>query len=221
MQKGKLGFGKYVSAKVENVKTKELDVLVDEMDIEDMLLKPSDLALDTGIWRSFPVPNCSDCEGICCAQKLDLRLYDIARFMDHGLDEYIEGTFESFAEYYVEGNDVKQPFPYIAPSDGLINCPFLNEKHKCGIYEARMSSCRAFPLGITKGEDGNMSLQWFGDQCNISFDESRFWKLVNNAILNWNEGMKNQLLLLDARDQLRDMGFDKYLGDENRYKTNT
>ncbi len=203
------------------MKIEELDALVGEMDIEDMLLKPSDLALDTGIWRSFPVPDCRNCEGTCCAQKLDLRLYDIARFMDHGLDEYIEGTFDSFMEYYVQGIDVKQPFPYITPLDGSIYCRFLDKKHECGIYKARMSSCRAFPLGIVKDEDGNMSLQWFGDQCSMSFNESRFWQLVNNAILNWNEGIKNQLLLLNARDYLRDMGFDKYLGDENRYKTNT
>jgi Fe-S-cluster containining protein len=92
-------------------------------------------------------------------------------------------------------------------------CRFLDEEYRCSIYEARMSSCRAFPLGVVRGRDGNISLQWFGDQCNITSDESIFWKLVDNAILNWNEGVKNQLLLMNAQDQLRDMGFGKYLGD--------
>jgi Fe-S-cluster containining protein len=202
------------------VKVDELEALAAEMDIQDILLKPTDLALDSGIWHSFPVPNCESCEGKCCAQRLDLRLFDIARFMDGGLDEFIEGTFESSIEYYLSALDggagVRQPFPYVAPMAESIYCRFLDEDHRCRIYEARMSSCRAFPLGIVKDKDENISLQWFGDQCNISSDESTFWKLVHNAILNWNEGVKNQLLLINARDQLREMGFGKYLGDERR-----
>ena len=203
------------------LKVDELEALVDGMYLQDILLRPSDLALDAGIWRSFPVPNCGICKGKCCAQKMDLRLFDIARFMDSNLDEFISGTFESSIEYYQParfgGAGVQQPFPYITPVNGSTNCRFLTEDHKCAIYEARMSVCRAFPLGIAKDKDGSISLRWFGDQCNISSDESRFWKLVNNAVLSWNEGVKNQILLINARDQLREMGFGKFLGDERRY----
>ena len=204
-----------------DLKIDELEALAAEMDLRDILVKPTDLALDTGIWLTFPVPNCEGCRGRCCPQRLDLRLFDIARFMDSGLDEFIEGTFESFIEHSLSlldgGAGVQQPFPYVAPADGSIYCRFLDEDHKCGIYEARMSTCRTFPLAIVKDEDENISLQWFGDQCNISSDENSFWKLVDNAILNWNEGVKNQMLLMYARDQLREMGFGKYLGDERRY----
>jgi len=211
----------YVLQGERTLKVDELEALVDEMYLQDILLKPADLALDIGIWRSFPVPNCENCKGRCCPQKLDLRLFDIARFMDNNLDEFISGTFESSVEYYQSvwggGAGVRQPFPYLTPANGSINCRFLREDHRCGIYEVRMSSCRAFPLGVVKDKDENISLQWFGDQCNISSDESLFWKLVNNAVLNWNEGVKNQLLLINARDQLRKMGFGKYLGDERRY----
>jgi len=53
------------------------------------------------------------------------------------------------------------------------------------------------------------------DESEALADESIFWKLVNNAILNWNEGARNQLLLMNAQDQLRDnMGLGKYLGDD-------
>ena len=188
---------------------------------EDLLLKPADLALNTGIWRSFSVPNCESCKGRCCAKRLDLRLFDIARFMDSGLDEFIDGTFELFSEYCVSIRNgrtgVKQPFPHVTPKPGSIYCRFLDEEQRCSIYEARMSSCRAFPLGVVKDRDGKISLQWFGDQCSITFDENTFWRSVSNAILNWNEGVKNQLLLMNARDQLRDIGFGKYLGAEERY----
>lgn len=204
-----------------SVKVNELDALVAEMDIDDMLLKPSQLELDVGIWQSYPVPNCKNCLGRCCPHKLDLRLFDIARFMDSGLDRFIEGTFELFMEHSLSildgGRGVQQPFPCVTSAEGSIYCRFLGKDHKCGIYKARMSSCRAFPLGVVKDKNGNLSLQWFGDQCNIVSDEITFWRLLDNAILNWNEGVKNQLLLLDARDQLRDIGFGKYLGDEQRY----
>ncbi len=202
----------------EQMKIDELEALAVEMGVQDLLLKPSDLALDIGIWRGFPIPDCKNCRGRCCAKQLDLRLFDIARFMDNGLDEFIEGTFELFAEYYLSvlhgKSGVKQPFPHIDPAVGSIYCRFLDEEYKCSIYEARMSSCRAFPLGVVRDRDGDVSLQWFGDQCIITSDESIFWRLVNNAVLNWNEGVKNQLLLMNAQDQLRDMGFGKYLGDE-------
>ena len=203
------------------MKVDELETLVSEMGVQELLLRPSDLALDTGIWRSYPAPNCENCRGKCCAKLLDLRLFDIARFMDNGLDDFIEGTFESFAEYYMSARNgktkVRQPFPYVTPAAGSIYCRFLDEENRCSIYKARMSACRAFPLGIARDKDDNISLQWFGDQCNISSDEGAFWKMLNNAILNWNEGVKNQLLLINARDQLRDMGFGKYLGAEERY----
>jgi len=61
------------------MKIDELEALVSEMDIQDLLLRPSDLALDVGIWHSYPVPNCENCRGRCCAKRLDLRLFDIAR----------------------------------------------------------------------------------------------------------------------------------------------
>ncbi len=203
-------------------KVDELEALVAEMYLQDVLLKPADLALDIGIWRGFPVPDCDNCEGKCCTQRLDLRLFDIARFMDSKLDGYINGTFEPFVEYFLSVRDggagVRQPFPHVIPAPGSTYCRFLDENNRCSIYEARMSSCRAFPLGVVKNEDENISLQWFGDRCSsILSDETAFWRLVNNAVLNWNEGVKNQLLLINARDQLREMGFGKYLGDERRY----
>jgi Fe-S-cluster containining protein len=141
--------------------------------------------------------------------------------MDKGLDGFIQGTFESYLEHSLSvldgGNGVRRPFPYIAPTAESIYCRFLGEDHRCGIYEVRMSSCRAFPLGVVRNEDGNVSIQWFGDHCRIISDEAIFWRLVDNAIQNWNEGVETQIMLMNARDQLRDLGFGKYLGDEQRY----
>lgn len=199
----------------------KLEALVAEMNIHNLLLRPADLALDIGIWQSFPVPDCRNCKGRCCPPKLDLKLFDIARFMDSGLDEFIEGTFESFMEHslsLLDGNTgVEHPFPYVTPSTESVYCRFLDKDHGCSVYESRICSCRSFPLGIVKYGDEDISLQWFGDQCSILSDEISFWKLLDDAIQKWNEGVKNQILLMNARDQLREMGFGKYLGDERRY----
>ena len=203
------------------MKIDELEALVAEMYIQDILLRPTDVALSIGTGGSFPVPDCDNCAGKCCPKRLDLKLFDIARLIDKGLDEFIRGTFESYLEHSLSvldgGNGVKDPFPYVAPAAGSTYCRFLDKDQKCGIYEARMSSCRTFPLAIVKNENEEASIQWFGERCKIISDESSFWRLFDHAVQNWNEGMKSQILLMDARDELREIGFGKYLGDERRY----
>jgi len=202
-------------------KMDELEALVDEMNLQDMLLKPADVTLGIGVGGVLPVPDCEHCENSCCAPQLDFKLSDIARFMDNGLDKFIKGTFESYVEHSKSvldgGPGVKRPFPYTAPVAKSVYCRFLKEDQLCGIYEARMGACRAFPLGAIRDENEDITIQWFGDQCKIVSDENLFWILVDNAIQNWNEGIKTQILLLNARDQLRELGFGKYLGDEQRY----
>ena len=204
------------------MKLDELERLLDGMDLRDILLKPADVTINAGLMRRFPAPNCEDCKGRCCPPRLDLKLSDIARLIDNGLDKFIEGTFESFFEHSLSlldgGDGVEAPFPRITPAAESTYCRFLDGNHRCGIYEARMSPCRAFPLAVVQNEYESPSLQWFGDQCKIVSDENSFWRLVDNAVLNWNEGVKNQLLLMNARDELRELGFGKYLGDERKYK---
>ncbi len=206
------------------MKIDDLEALVAEMYLQDVLIGPADVTLSVGMGDVFPVPDCRGCEGRCCAQRLDLKLFDIARFMDNGLDEFIQGTFESYMEHTRSvldgGPGVKQPFPYIAPPAESTYCRFLNEDHVCSIYEVRMCSCRTFPLAVVGDKDGNVSIQWFGDQCKIVSDEISFWRLVDNAVQNWNEGVITRILLMNARDQLRELGFGKYLGDERRYMIN-
>lgn len=202
-------------------KTDELKALEDSMYLQDMLLKPADVILGVGVGSVFPVPDCNNCEGSCCAPQLDFKLCDIARFMDNGLDKFIMGTFESYVEHSLSvldgGRGVKHPFPYIAPVGKSVYCRFLKKDQLCGIYEARICACRAFPLGVVRDENEDIIVQWFGDQCKMASDESLFWMLVDNAIENWNEGVKTQILLMNARDELRKLGFGKYLGDERRY----
>ncbi len=202
-------------------KMDDLEALVDEMYLQDMLLKPADVTFGGDMESVFPVPDCENCEGRCCAQRLDLKLCDIARFMDNGLDKFIVGTFESYVEHSLSvldgGRGVKRPFPYVAPVARSVYCRFLDENLSCSIYEARMCACSTFPLGVVRDENGDTTIQWFGDQCKMVSDENLFWRLVDDAIQNWNEGVKTQILLLNARDQLRELGFGKYLGDERRY----
>ena len=186
------------------MKVDELEALVAGMDFQDDLLEPADVTLSIVKGHRFPVPDCEDCEGRCCPQQLGLNLFDIARFMDNGLDKFIEGAFQSHGA----------GIPHVAHVAGSTYCRFLDEdRDLCNIYEVRLSLCCAFPLGLIKYRGKNASIKWFGRHCKIRSDEASFWKLVGNAVQNWNEGVKTQTLLMNAQDQLRKLGFGKYLGD--------
>jgi len=210
------------------LKIDELELLAAELNIEEKLIKPDDIEInvsqDSGLGdlkNTFPVLKCDVCKSKCCASRLDLRLFDIAKFMDKGLDHFITGTFEHYMEHFLaisNGNDgLKHPLPYIIPGQSRTSrCIFFGEDEKCGIYDTRLPACRAFPLGLTiDGDSKTASLHWSNGCHNYetSPDDTPFRELLDAAIENWNEGLKNHILLINHRDQLMDLGFGKYVGN--------
>ena len=207
------------------MKIDELTALAAGM-TEDVLIKLEDVTLDIknkgDLKNTFPILNCAKCMNKCCPSGMGLSLFDIARFIDEGLDNFITGTFEGYAEFVLSGgNHTELPIPRIVPApSGKPVCVFLDEAGRCRIYRMKPISCRIFPLIFHKDEDGSCSVSW-SESCQsyeISSDEAVFRKFLSNAVRdynrNYNERFKDLILLMHAKEQLKSLGFGKYLGDD-------
>ena len=197
-------------------------------DPTEIFIRPEDLTFDIkgkgDLLNTFPVPDCENCELKCCPPRLELSLFDIARFMDAGLEHFISGTFEGYMDFSRQPPDnknrpIERPVPYISVTAPALHCMFLGDNGKCNIYEIRIPVCRSFPLTLHQDKEGNLLVQWIA-QCKsfrLSSDKTVFLKLFDDLIHSCNEWTSNHMMLIHAREELREMGFGKYLGDEQRY----
>ena len=215
------------------MKIDDLEMLAAMIDLQDIVtdpgdiyINPNDVMIGMGISgdlkNTFPIPDCDRCTKKCCPAGIELSILDVARFMDAGLEKSIVGTFEGYMDFArstasVQG--MKRPAPHIAAKPGVIGCRFLDRNERCGIYEVRPPVCRAFPLSLQQDEDGNMLVEWRTSCYDhvLSSDKAAFQQLFDNAVWVSNEWIRNHLLLMYARDELREMGFDKYLGSEENW----
>jgi hypothetical protein len=65
-------------------------------------------------------------------------------------------------------------------------------------------------------EDKSKLALWLGGCQNyqLSSDEAAFRRLLDSAIQDYNEKLKSNVLLMNSRNQLRELGFGKYMEDE-------
>jgi len=206
------------------MKLEELESLASRMKMDNILVKPEDVAFsieDKGdLKNTFPVPNCEKCEKKCCPPRVVISLFDIARFMDKGMDGLIAGTFAGFVKLFLSDDgaeDIKLSHPYMCPTDPDTEvCVFLDEEHKCSIYENRPLICRSYPVAVRIAEDKSKVAIWMGGCQNyeISSDETAFRRLLNSAVQDYNEKLKANALLMNQRSKLRDLGFGIYLEDD-------
>lgn len=205
------------------MKVDELEALASEINMGNILISPEDVTLSIegkgDLKNTFPVPNCDKCEKKCCPPRVVISLYDVARFIDRGSDKYIAGTFEGFVKLFLsdDGKDVELSRPYMAAADSEAgDCVFLDEDRKCSIYEDRPFICRAYPMAIRIDEDKGKLAVWL-DGCQnyeVSSDGSAFRKLLDSAVQDYNEKLKSNALLMHSRNQLRELGFGKYMENE-------
>ncbi len=194
---------------------------------KEMFIAPEDVTLDIGdkgdLINTFPVPECAECAAKCCPPRLELSLFDMARFMDKGLDEFISGTFEGYTDFSASQSDdgefLGRPAPYITCMPTTFHCTFLDECERCSIYESRTPACRSFPLTLCQDVSGELVIQWMArcQSYSISDNKTAFLQLFDSTIRSCNEWMGNHMLMVHARKQLRSLGFAKYLGDEQKY----
>lgn len=167
--------------------------------------------------NNFPIPDCENCTEKCCPAGVAISLFDVARFIDLGLDNYIAGKFEGYVELFLSddsGSNVKLSRPYMSSETKL--CVFQNEERKCSIYENRPFICRAFPIAIRIDDDRNHLAIWMGGCQNykITSNKEAFQQLLDSAIQDYNEKVTANSLLMYSRNALRENGFGKYMEDE-------
>lgn len=205
------------------MKIDELKELASEINMGSSLVGPEDITLsieDMGdLENSFPIPDCDNCEEKCCPPRVVISLFDVARFIDDGLIERVAGKFEGFIDLFLsdDGSDVDLTRPHMFPIDREAkDCVFLDEDRKCSIYEYRPLICRSYPLAIRIDEDRNRLGLWLGGckKYKILSDGPAFQKLLDSAIQDYNEKLLSNAILMYSRNQLREIGFGKYLEDD-------
>ena len=205
------------------MKIDELESLASEMNLSNIIIKPSDVILSMegkgDLKDTFPVPDCSNCIEKCCPPRVVINLFDIARFIDKGPDKFIAGKFEGFVELFLSdtNDNVKLYHPHMNPviSDAK-DCVFMDENRLCSIYENRPYICRSYPVVIRIDEDRNRLALWLGGCKNfkISSDKAAFDRLLTSAVQDYNEKLMANAVLMNFRTQLRELGFGKYMEDD-------
>jgi Fe-S-cluster containining protein len=205
------------------MKIDELKALASEINMGSSLISSEDVKFtieDMGdLENTFPVPDCDNCEKKCCPPRVVISLFDVARFIDSGMNERVGGKFEGFVNLYLsdDGKDVELTHTHMFPVErDAEDCVFLDENRKCSIYESRPFICRSYPVVIRIDEERNRVARWLGG-CQIYkvlSDKAAFHRLLDSAIQDYNEKLMSNALLMYSRNQLRDIGLGKYLEDE-------
>jgi Fe-S-cluster containining protein len=208
------------------MKLDELKALVSELNLESKFIKPEEVTFvmkDKGdLKTTFPIPNCNRCTGKCCPTRININLYDVARFVDMGLDSCITGMFSWYVDMPLSedgGKNVRLSNPQMSGKDpDKKDCVFMDEEKKCSIYENRPTMCRAFPIAVRLDENKRKVAFWIDtfckDKCS-SYDlcdnEPAFQSLVFNAVQYYNENLVSKSLLTHSINRLKDIGLGKYI----------
>lgn len=165
-------------------------------------------------------PDCARCTERCCASPkslVSLRLLDIARLIDAGLEDAIvssaaehaesDETWEAILE--VEHLDSWRRFPMIRKrSDG--RCALLDDEGRCSAYEARPLQCRAFPFLV--GSD-LASVRWAGfcrSFADDGSDDERSAALAA-ALESFHAKQRDLVSLAHGWDVLEELGLTRWL----------
>ena len=178
-------------------------------------LEPSALEDDAG----GLVPDCAACEDNCCRGpegRITLRLSDVARLVDAGLEAGIDkaprtppeayARFPRLAEF--EALETNRRFPALRQRpDGT--CWFLGEDRRCTIYALRPLRCRRFPYALSEDK----ARVTYARRCQSrrpGAPEARA-ALVRAVAENYNEKLKDLLLLEHGRPALERLGIARHL----------
>jgi hypothetical protein len=78
------------------MKLDEIQVLASNLNLDNILVKSEEVIFTMeekgDLETTFPVPNCDRCAEKCCPNGVAISLYDVARFVDIDLVNFISGT---------------------------------------------------------------------------------------------------------------------------------
>ncbi|MEK7398118.1 MAG: YkgJ family cysteine cluster protein [Candidatus Poribacteria bacterium] len=207
------------------MKLDEIKALVSELNLENKFIKPEEVIFaikDRGdLKTTFPIPNCNRCTDKCCPTRININLYDVAKFVDMGLDSCIKGVFSEYVDISLSedgGKNVKISNPYMYGNPNKKDCVFMDDEQKCSIYENRPTMCRAFPITVRIDENKRKVALWRNtfckDKCScydLCDNEPAFQSLLLNAVQYYNENLASKSLLAHSINRLKDIGLGKYI----------
>jgi Fe-S-cluster containining protein len=165
------------------------------------------------------VPDCRACDDNCCRgaeSRIVLRLSDLARLIDAGLEHAIDvapvtppETYARFPELKAhEARETNRRFPALKQrEDG--RCVFLDDEQRCGIYVLRPLRCRRFPYRVS--DDKTRVTYASRCQSRRAGSAAERVELFRAAVDNYNEKLKDLLLLEHGRPALERLGIARYL----------
>lgn len=201
------------------------------------LIRPSSVKVEV---PAGLLPDCVECEECCCAGPnavVSLRLRDIARLVDAGLEEFIdkvpEGRRESrpgsWAADELDMSMFSRAFP-ILERDVTGTCALLTEDLKCGVLVATHTSpakdaqwpisCARYPYAFDRLRKRVFLARGCRSHRTMTLDDPprSLVSLIDGAVEAYNARIKDIILLHVALEELEELGLLRFLHLEGRLK---
>ena len=176
---------------------------------------------------ALTIPHCEECVEICCTGKnavVSLRLSDIARLKDAGLDAAIthEGKREiassdSWAALELSWSVFAKTFP-VLKRDSTNTCVLLNASLECSAYPNWPLSCARYPYALDALRGEVFFAKGCGSRRMVTLDDppDSIRRLVDATVRAYNERLRDMILLHTAFDELYDLGLLEHLNFEGK-----
>lgn len=160
-------------------------------------------------------PRCETCQESCCrgpGTAVRLRLSDIARLVDAGLEHAIAPPSEGSADAGVaalETLDAQRRFPTLRRRDGDA-CVFLDDDERCAIHPIRPLACRAYPLLLEPAEG---RVRWASGCRSFTTGASEHERraAVAATLRAYHEKVSDLVVLTHGRRELERVGLARHL----------
>lgn len=161
------------------------------------------------------VPDCKQCTETCCAgpHLVSLRLVDIARMVDAGLDWALVAVDGAARELvYVdhpelraaEQRDAFRFFPVLKQIDK--HCVFYERQNgRCAIHPLRPLACRAYPYRLSDDLDAIRTSTGCKSR-RLDGTSEEMAALADAVVNNYDQKLRDHIMLDQARPVLKELG---------------
>ena len=188
-------------------------------------VQPINLKKIVSIIPAGTVPDCPNCEDICCQgaeNVVSLRLSDIAQLIDLGRTDLISTQKPRFTEqmmsqrpalFELMGSELWLTLPVLKQLGPYRMCAALDKDLKCSLYPHWPLSCERFPYTL----NASKKKVFWGSRCQSKSCspeyKTRGVQMVERAGQTYNERIKDAVLLTHARNRLNELGIGVFLSD--------
>lgn len=168
------------------------------------------------------LPDCASCTEVCCTGPnaiVSLRLIDVARLVDAGLERYVvrgaptaAGDDATWARREADGSVFRRAFPILA-RDRTGTCALLTEDRLCGAHPAWPLSCARYPYALDLLGRSVFYAKGCGSRELLPYADAapRVRRLVEAVVEGYNERVKDVVLVHVARRDLADLDLARHV----------